>query len=76
MNVIVGLSYIFIGVSGLYQIWTTFIGVTMELEILRMKHTWVMLLVDILIGVLGALLFVVSVFAILAGITTLIGGTL
>ena len=76
MSVIVGLSYIFIGVFGLYQIWTTFIGVTMELEILRMKHTWVMLLVDILIGVLGALLFVVSVFAILVGITTLLGGTL
>ena len=76
MNVIVGLSYIFIGVSGLYQIWQTFIGVTMKLEIVRMKHTWVMFFVDILIGVLGALLFVISVFAILAGITTLMGGTL
>ncbi len=76
MNVIVGLSYIFIGVSGLYQIWQTFIGVTMKLEILRMKHTWDMFLVDILIGVLGVVLFVISVFAILAGITTLMGGTL
>ena len=76
MNVIVGLSYIFIGLVGLYQIWKVFMSFSIELEILRMKHTWVMLFVDILIGVLGALLFVISVFAILAGITTLIGGTL
>lgn len=76
MDIIVGLSYIFIGLVGLYQIWKVFMSFSIELEILRMKHTWVMLFVDILIGVLGALLFVVSVFAILAGITTLIGGTL
>ena len=76
MNIIVGLSYIFIGLVGLYQIWKVFMSFSIELEILRMKHTWVMLFVDILIGVLGALLFVASVFAILAGITSLLGGTL
>ena len=75
MNIVVGLSYIFIGVSGLYQIWQTFIGVSMGLEVFRMKHNWSALFVDVLIGLLGTLLFVVSVFAILAGINALLGGT-
>jgi len=76
MYVIVGLSYIFIGLVGLYQIWKVFMSFSIELEILRMKHTWVMLFVDILIGVLGALLFVISALAIFTGITTLLGGAL
>ena len=76
MNVIVGLSYIFIGVSGLYQIWQTFIEVSMGLEVFRMKHDRSAFFVDVLIALLGTLLFVISVFAILAGITTLLGGTL
>lgn len=75
MNIITGLSYIVIGVSGLYQIWHTFIGVSMGLEVFRMKHDWSALFVDILIGLLGTLLFVVSVFAIFVGINALLGGT-
>ena len=76
MNVIVGLSYIFIGVSGLYQIWQTFIGVSMGLEVFRMKHDRSDFLVDVLIALLGTLLFVISALAIFTGITTLLGGTL
>ena len=76
MNVIVGLSYIFIGVSGLYQIWQTFIGVSIGMEVFHLKRTWSVLVVDLIIALLGVVLFVISVFSILAGITTLIGGTL
>ena len=76
MNVIVGLSYIFIGVSGLYQIWQTFIGVSMGLEVFRMKHDRSAFFVDVLIALLGTLLFVISALAIFTGITTLIGGVL
>lgn len=75
MNIIVGLSYIFIGVSGLYEIWQTFVGVSIGLEVFRMKHDRSAFFVDVLIALLGTLLFVISVFAILAGITTLLGGT-
>ena len=76
MNVIVGLSYIFIGLACLYDIWQTFVGVSVGVEVFKLKHDWSMILVDILIAILGMLLFVISVFAILAGITTLLGGTL
>ena len=76
MNVIVGLSYIFIGVSGLYQIWQTFIGVSMGLAVFRLKHDRSAFLVDVLIALLGTLLFVISALAIFTGITTLLGGTL
>ena len=76
MNVIVGLSYIFIGVSGLYQIWQTFVGVSIGMEVFHLKRTWSVLVVDLIIALLGVVLFVISVFSILAGITTLIGGTL
>ena len=76
MYIFVGLSYIFIGVSGLYQIWQTFVGVSMGLEVFRMKHDRSAFFVDVLIALLGTLLFVISVFAILAGITTLLGGAL
>ena len=76
MNVIVGLSYIFIGVSGLYQICQTFIGVSMGLEVFRMKHDRSAFFLGVLIALLGTLLFVISVFAIFAGITTLLGGAL
>jgi len=76
MNIVVGLSYIFIGLACLYQIWQTFVGVSVGLEVFRMKHTWSMLVVDVLIALLGVVLFVISVFSILAGITTLLGGTL
>lgn len=76
MNIIVGLSYIFIGVSGLYQIWTTFIGVTMGLEVFRMKHDRSAFFLDVLIALLGTLLFVISALAIFTGITTLLGGRL
>ena len=76
MNVIVGLSYIFIGVSGLYQIWQTFVGVSIGMEVFHLKRTWSVLVVDLIIALLGVVLFVISVFAILAGITTLLGGTL
>ena len=75
MNVIVGLSYIFIGVSGLYQIWQTFVGVSIGMEVFHLKRTWSVLVVDLIIALLGVLLFVISVFAILNGITTLLGGT-
>ena len=75
MNIIVGLSYIFIGVSSLYEIWQTFVGVSIGLEVFRMKHDRSAFFVDVLIALLGTLLFVISVFAILAGITTLLGGT-
>ena len=76
MNVIVGLSYIFIGVSGLYQIWQTFIGVSIGMEVFHLKRTWSVLVVDLIIALLGVVLFIISVFAILTGITTLLGGTL
>ena len=76
MNVIVGLSYIFIGVSGLYQMWQTFVGVSIGMEVFHLKRTWSVLVVDLIIALLGVVLFVISVFSILAGITTLIGGTL
>lgn len=76
MNVIVGLSYIFLGVSGLYQMWTTFVGVSMGLEVFRMKHDRSAFFVDVLIALLGTLLFVISALAIFTGITTLLGGTL
>ena len=76
MNVIVGLSYIFIGVSGLYQIWQTFVGVSIGMEVFHLKRTWSVLVVDLIIALLGVVLFVISVFSILAGITTLLGGTL
>ena len=76
MNVIVGLSYIFIGVSCLYQIWQQFVGVSIGMEVFHLKRTWSVLVVDLIIALLGVVLFVISVFSILAGITTLIGGTL
>lgn len=76
MNIIVGLSYIFIGVSGLYQIWQTFVGVSIGMEVFHLKRTWSVLVVDLIIALLGVVLFVISVFSILAGITTLLGGTL
>ena len=76
MYIFVGLSYIFIGVSGLYQIWQTFVGVSMGLEVFRMKHDRSMILVDILIALLCSVLFIISVYSILFGITVLIGGTL
>ena len=76
MNIIVGLSYIFIGVSGLYQIWQTFVGASIGMEVFHLKRTWSVLVVDLMIAFLGVLLFVISVFAIVTGITTLIGGAL
>lgn len=76
MNILTGLSYIFIGLAGLYQIWQTFVGASVGLEVFRMKHTWSMLVVDVLVAILGVVLFVISVFSILTGIITLIGGTL
>ena len=76
MNIIVGLSYIFIGVSGLYQIWQTFVGASIGMEVFHLKRTWSVLVVDLIIALLGVVLFVISVSAILAGITALIGGTL
>ena len=76
MYIFVGLSYIFIGVSGLYQIWQTFVGVSMGLEVFRMKHDRSAFFVDVLIALLGTLLFVISALAILTGITTLLGGVL
>ena len=76
MNVIVGLSYIFIGLSCLYQIWQTFVGVSIGMEVFHLKRTWSVLIVDLIIALLGVVLFVISVFSILTGITTLIGGTL
>ena len=76
MNIVVGLSYIFIGVSGLYQIWQTFVGVSIGMEVFKLKHDWSMILVDILIALLCSVLFIISVYSILFGITVLIGGTL
>ena len=76
MNVIVGLSYIFLGISGLYQMWQTFVGVSIGMEVFHLKRTWSVLVVDLIIALLGVVLFVISVSAILAGITALIGGTL
>ena len=76
MNVIVGLSYIFIGLSCLYQIWQTFVGVSIGMEVFKLKHDWSMILVDILIALLCSVLFIISVYSILFGITVLIGGTL
>ena len=76
MYIFVGLSYIFIGVSGLYQIWQTFVGVSIGMEVFHLNRTWSVLVVDLIIALLGVVLFVISVFSILAGITTLIGGVL
>ena len=76
MNIIVGLSYIFIGLSCLYQIWQTFVGVSIGMEVFKLKHDWSMILVDILIALLCSVLFIISVYSILFGITVLIGGTL
>ena len=76
MYIFVGLSYIFIGVSGLYQIWQTFVGVSMGLEVFRMKHDRSAFFVDVLIALLGTLLFVIGALAIFTGITTLLGGAL
>ena len=76
MNVIVGLSYIFIGLSCLYQIWQTFVGVSIGMEVFKLKHDWSMILVDILIALLCSVLFIISVYSILFGITVLLGGTL
>ena len=76
MNIIVGLSYIFIGLSCLYQIWQTFVGVSIGMEVFKLKHDWSMIIVDILIALLCSVLFIISVYSILFGITVLIGGTL
>ena len=76
MNVIVGLSYIFIGFACLYDIWQTFVGVSVGVEVFKLKHDWSMILVDILIALLCSVLFIISVYSILFGITVLIGGTL
>ena len=76
MNIIVGLSYIFIGLACLYQIWQTFVGVSVGVEVFKLKHDWSMILVDILIALLCSVLFIISVYSILFGITVLIGGTL
>ena len=76
MNVIVGLSYIFIGLACLYDIWQTFVGVSVGVEVFKLKHDWSMILVDILIALLCSVLFIISVYSILLGITVLIGGTL
>ena len=76
MNVIVGLSYIFIGLSCLYQIWQTFVGVSIGMEVFKLKHDWSMILVDILIALLCSVLFIISVYSILFGIAVLLGGTL
>mgnify|MGYP003604774037 FL=1 len=76
MNIIVGLSYIFIGLSCLYQIWQTFVGVSIGMEVFKLKHDWSMILVDILIALLCSVLFIISVYSILFGITVLLGGTL
>ena len=76
MNIVVGLSYIFIGLSCLYQIWQTFVGVSIGMEVFKLKHDWSMILVDILIALLCSVLFIISVYSILFGITVLLGGTL
>ena len=76
MNIIVGLSYIFIGLSCLYQIWQRFVGVSIGMEVFKLKHDWSMILVDILIALLYSVLFIISVYSILFGITVLLGGTL
>ena len=76
MNVIVGLSYIFIGLACLYDIWQTFVGVSVGVEVFKLKHDWSMILVDIMIALLCFVLFIISVYSILFGITVLIGGTL
>lgn len=76
MVILTGLSYIFIGLVGLYQIWQTFVGVSIGMEVFHLKRTWSVLVVDLIIALLGVLLFVISVFSILTGIVTLIGGTL
>ena len=76
MNIIVGLSYIFIGLSCLYQIWQTFVGVSIGMEVFKLKHDWSMILVDILIALLCSVLFIISVYSILFGSTVLLGGTL
>ena len=76
MNIIVGLSYIFIGLSCLYQIWQTFVGVSIGMEVFKLKHDWSMILVDILIALLCSVLFIISVYSILFGITVLLGGAL
>ena len=76
MYIIVGLSYIFIGLSCLYQIWQTFVGVSIGMEVFKLKHDWSMILVDILIALLCFVLFIISVYSILFGITVLLGGTL
>ena len=76
MNIIVGLSYIFIGLSCLYQIWQTFVGVSIGMEVFKLKHDWSMIIVDILIALLCSVLFIISVYSILFGITVLLGGTL
>ena len=76
MNIVVGLSYIFIGLSCLYQIWQTFVGVSIGMEVFKLKHDWSMILVDILIALLCSVLFIISVYSILFGITVLLGGAL
>ena len=76
MNIIVGLSYIFIGLACLYGIWQTFVGVSIGMEVFKLKHDWSMILVDILIALLCSVLFIISVYSILFGITVLLGGTL
>ena len=76
MNIIVGLSYIFIGLSCLYQIWQSIVGVSIGMEVFKLKHDWSMILVDILIALLCSVLFIISVYSILFGITVLLGGTL
>ena len=76
MNVIVGLSYIFIGLACLYQIWQTIVGVSIGMEVFKLKHDWSMIIVDILIALLCSVLFIISVYSILFGITVLLGGTL
>ena len=76
MNIVVGLSCIFIGLACLYDIWQTFVGVSVGVEVFKLKHDWSMILVDILIALLCSVLFIISVYSILFGITVLIGGTL
>ena len=72
MNVIVGLSYIFLGLACLYDIWQTFVGVSVGVEVFKLKHDWSMILVDILIALLCSVLFIISVYSTLLGITVLI----
>ena len=76
MVILTGLSYIVIGFCGLYTVWNTFVSVSSVLEVFKMKRTFSVFFLDILLSIMGAFLFILSLFGVCVGVNILAGGVL